>query len=62
MPKTRNAKRGVVDADEKMRSSLAKRAWNWGWDGSDVNDSVPYGGSMSCERESKFVRKQTVRT
>ncbi len=52
MPKTRSAKRGLKGADENMRSCLARRAGNWGWDGSDVNGSVLYGWSMICEQRN----------
>jgi len=52
MPKTRSAGRSLMGADKNMGSSLARRAWNGGWDGSDVNDSVR-GWSMSCEQETK---------
>ena len=46
-----------MGADENMKSSLARRAWNGGRDGSDVNDSVRHGWSMGCEQETKNHRE-----
>jgi hypothetical protein len=57
MPETRSAERGLMGADENMRSSLARTAWNWWWDGSDVNDSVRYGWSRFANGKQKLVRK-----